>query len=432
MSRIAGAGGRATPLAVLAGIAAVATGGRLLRPSPRHPITADHAVGPAGSSAAVARAPAGPEVAAVARASLAAPLPPQPVQAARGARLLHGDLHRTNRARGHGPRSPKLAWAYEADGPIEAQVTASPDEQTLYVATLAGSLIALGRDGSRRWTLPVGGRAYGAPCVGDDGTIYVGSDAHRFFAVSPAGQVRWTLETDGEADSGAFVSIGGAIVFAAGSTVVAARPSGDLAWRFTAKGKVFAAPAQADDGLIVFGSQDHHAYGLWANGEVAWSTDLRADVDGAPAIDDGGGIFVGTDGGEIVRLDAKGAIVWRTNVGGFVRGSLSVARNGDVLAGVYGPTPRVVRLTAEGLVRGAFAVQGTGAREFGVHGGPLEDDLGTLYFGAQDDALYAVAATGELLWRYEIGDDVDAPVTLLSDGTLVTAADDRRVYAFQP
>src|SRR5450631_1593738 len=104
MSRIGGAGGRATPLAVLAGIAAVAAGGRLLRPAPRHPIAAEHPGGPAALGAAPVRAPTGSEVAAVAHASLGAPLPSQPVQAARGARLLHEDARRTHRARGQGPR----------------------------------------------------------------------------------------------------------------------------------------------------------------------------------------------------------------------------------------------------------------------------------------------------------------------------------------
>ena len=46
----------------------------------------------------------------------------------------------------------------------------------------------------------------------------------------------------------------------------------------------------------------------------------------------------------------------------------------------------MVRLGADGLISGAFAIKGTGAKEFGIHGGPLEDADGALYFGAQDDA----------------------------------------------
>jgi len=111
-----------------------------------------------------------------------------------------------------------------------------------------------------------------------------------------------------------------------------------------------------------------------------------------------------------------------------VRGTLSVARNGDVLAGVYGPAPRAVRLTAEdGSLRGEFRIQGTGAREFGVHGGCLEDAAGLLLFGAQDDSVYAIDEAGKLLWRFTTDGDVDAPVTLLGDGSVVVASDDGHV-----
>src|SRR5438105_2605026 len=80
------------------------------------------------------------------------------------------------------------------------------------------------------------------------------------------------------------------------------RRGGDVAWRFDARKKVFTAPAIADDGTIVFGSQDHRAYALTPAGALAWSVDLGADVDGGPAIGDDGDVFVGTDAGDVVRL----------------------------------------------------------------------------------------------------------------------------------
>jgi outer membrane protein assembly factor BamB len=345
--------------------------------------------------------------------------------------MLHEDSRHTHRARGRAPSHPDLAWKIATDGPIEGQAAASPDEEQVYVSTLGGSLWAISRRGERVFTAPLGGRAYGSPLVAEDGTVYVGSDAGAFFALSPAGHVKWKLETKGEADTGAVFLPDGNVVFAAGSEVFGVRPSGDVAWRFAAKGKIFAAPAVTDAGLVIFGSQDDHAYALTAAGLLAWAADLGGDVDGAPALGDDGGIFVGCDTGEVVRLGARGEIVWRTAVGGFVRGTLSVARNGDVLAGVYGPTPRQVRLTPDGALRGAFGVQGTGAAEFGVHGGALEDDAGTLVFGAQDDRVYAVGADGGLRWDFRTEADVDAPVTLLSDGTLLLGSDDGSLYALR-
>jgi outer membrane protein assembly factor BamB len=358
--------------------------------------------------------------------------PPPGVERSVDALMIHGDPRHTDRAAGRAPQeAPTIAWSHNVGGPIEAQVTTSPDGQTLYVASLGGFLVALSRHGgAEQWSFALGDRVYATPCIGRDGTIYVGSDAKKLIALSPDGKVRWSLETDGDADTGPAIARDGAIVFAAGRVVYSVTPYGQIKWRFAAKRKVFTSPAIAPNGRVFFGSQDHNAYALSEQGALVWRVDLGADVDGAPAIGDDGAVFVGTDGDEVVRLDAdSGAMAWRARVGGYVRGALSIARDGSVLAGVYGPTPRQVRLRADdGSVLGQFAIQGTGAREFGVHGGALEDDTGTLLFGAQDDDVYAVGSTGDLLWRFPTGGDVDAPVTLLSDGSVVVGSDDGFVY----
>ncbi len=355
--------------------------------------------------------------------------------AVRGTPMLHGDARHTHRAAGRAPTSPPaVAWTRDVGGAVEAQVTTSPDEKTLYVASLDGALTALASDdGSVRWTLELGDRVYATPCVADDGTIYVGSDAKKFAAISPDGRIKWSLDTDGDADTGSVIASDGSVIFAAGRMVYEVTPLGYVKWRFAAKRKIFTAPAIGPQGRIFVGSQDHHADALASDGRLSWTVDLGADVDGAPAVDDRGDVFVGTDGDEVARIDADdGHVVWRTNLGGYVRGTLSIARNGDVLAGVYGPKPRAVRLRSlDGLLRGDFDIPGTGARDFGVHGGALEDEAGTLLFGAQDDILYAIDANGRTLWRFKTGGDVDAPATLLSDGTVIVGSDDGSVRALR-
>jgi len=394
-------------------------------------------IGRTASGSVTATQPSGRSTAPSARVmGLGAGVPPPDAPVPHGTQMLHGDARHTHRSAGRATTSPPaVVWTHDVGGPVEAQVTVSPDEQTLYAASLGGTLTALARsDGSVRWSLDLGDRVYSTPLVADDGAIYVGSDAKKFSAITPEGKVKWSLDTDGDADSGAAMMPDGAVVFAAGRVVYAVTPAGYVRWRFTAKRKIFTAPAIGPQGRIFVGSQDHHVYALAPDGHLAWSLDLGADVDGAPAIDDHGAVYVGTDGDEVVRIDPDdGRVVWRSNMGGYVRGTLSVARNGDVLAGVYGPRPRAARLRADdGGIRGDFSIQGTGARDFGVHGGALEDAAGTLVFGAQDDALYAVDASGKLLWRYVSGGDVDAPATLLSDGTLVVGSDDGSVRAFRP
>ena len=358
--------------------------------------------------------------------------PPAGIDGSQGAPMFHGDNRHTHRAAARAPRSPpNVVWARDVGGPVEAQVTTSSDEQTLYVASLGGSLTALARsDGGERWRLALGDRVYTTPCVARDGSIYVGSDAKKFLSVSPDGKIKWSFETEGDADTAPVIANDGSIVFAAGRMVYDLTIYGQARWRFAAKRKVFTAPALGPGGRIFFGSQDHRAYGISDQGALLWSTDLGADVDGGPAVADDGSVFVGTDANEVVRLDPEtGRVVWRSNVGGFVRGNLSITRSGDVLAGVYGPIPRQVRLRSDdGTLIGHFAIQGTGALEFGVHGGALEDRSGALLFGAQDDFVYAVGDGGALLWRFRTGADVDAPITLLSDGSVVVGSDDGRVY----
>ncbi|MEO9143035.1 MAG: PQQ-binding-like beta-propeller repeat protein [Polyangiaceae bacterium] len=345
------------------------------------------------------------------------------------ARMLHGDRHHTHRAHGHGPSKGHEAWATDVGGAVEAQVTASPDGSVLYAATLTNELVALRRDGTIEWRVDLGGRSYGAPCVADDGTLYLGSDARKFFAVSAAGHVLWALQTDADADTSAVLAADGTIVFAAGKSLFSVRKGGDVAWRFTAKDKIYTSPALGDDGTVYVGSQDDHAYAITPNGTKKWDVLLGADVDGAPAIGDDGAIFFGSDASEVVRIEADGKIGWRTNVGGFVRGQLSIDRGGDVVVGTFGPRPREVRIDGKsGQILGAMAIQGTGAKEFGIVGGALEDDQGTLYFGTQDDAVYAVGRDGKVIFRFLTKGDVDAPLTLLPDGALVVPSDDGKIH----
>jgi outer membrane protein assembly factor BamB len=344
----------------------------------------------------------------------------------------HQDARRTHRVSATGPVQPVLRWKVGGLGPLAAQPIASWDEQLIYVASLAGALSVISSDGVLLRKIDLGGRAYGAPCIAEDGSVFVGSDAARFFSIAPDGAIRWQLEVDGEADSAPVFWPDGMISFAAGPQLYSVTRTGTIRNRFAAGGKIFAAPALHPHGFVVVASQDDHVYAVDSRGIAKWSVDLGADVDGAPTIADDGAIFVGTDAGAIVKISPHGTILFRTDMGGFVRGPLSNTRNGDLVVGVYGPRARVVRMNGQtGAVSWVFPVPGTGAREFGVHGGALEDMSGTLYIGAQDDRVYALRADGTVRWSFLTGGDVDAPVTLLRNGRLIVASDDGTVYGLE-
>ena len=116
-----------------------------------------------------------------------------------------------------------------------------------------------------------------------------------------------------------------------------------------------------------------------------------------------------------------------------MRGALSIGRDRTIFAGTYGPTPHLVALEPEdGRARFRFSIRGTGAPEFGIHGGPVEDSVGRLYFGAQDDHAYALTADGSLVWKFKTGGDVDAPLAITPRGLLLVGSDDGKLYALAP
>lgn len=85
-----------------------------------------------------------------------------------------------HRSGARGPATAKVGWRVELGAPISAQVTVSPDDKTLYAATLGGDLVALSReDGAKRWSVTLGDRVYSTPLIADDGGLFVGSDSKK-------------------------------------------------------------------------------------------------------------------------------------------------------------------------------------------------------------------------------------------------------------
>jgi outer membrane protein assembly factor BamB len=342
----------------------------------------------------------------------------------------HGGPRRQHRSEYAGPACAEVTREVLLPEGVVAQPTPCPDHSCVYVASLDGFLYKIDvASGQLRWKHELGGRSYASPAVTADGRVFAGSDSGKLWALDDRGKVLWKADAEGELDNAILLTSSEHVVVAAGKRVLAFRLNGNVAFRYEAKGKVYTAPAQMARGTIVFGSQDDRVYGISEAGLELFQVPLEGDVDGAPVIADDDTFFVGTDREEVVKLSATGTVLWRQKVGGYVRGALSVARNGDVLAGTFGPEPVVLRLASgDGSTVGKAPMRGTGSRDYGIVGAPLEDATGRLYWGGQDDLIRAFGEKGEL-WRVSLRGDVDAPVTLLRDGTLV-AVSSKGVLAF--
>ena len=89
-----------------------------------------------------------------------------------------------------GPQAGAIAWTYQNPvGFSSAPVVAN--DGTLYLGTLAGTLLALEATGDLRWVGKLNGGAVGSPALGAEGTVYVTDSGGFLSAFTPDGELLW-------------------------------------------------------------------------------------------------------------------------------------------------------------------------------------------------------------------------------------------------
>lgn len=379
-----------------------------------------------GDGAAVRSASAGP-----------AGLPPREATSAQAAppdgppRQYRGSARHTGRSSFAGPGRAERFWAFETEGHVVGQPVVGPDG-TVYVGSRDHHLYALTPTGGVRWRRDLGSDVYSTPAL-HEGRLYAGSDANFFFVLdAQTGDVIVHLRTEGDVDTGIAVGPDGTAYFGAGPELWAVGADGRVRFRFLANDKIFSAPALDDDGTIYVGSQDDHLYALTPTGELRWSFQARNDIDSGPVVGDDGTIYFGSDDHFVYALDRNGERLWSADVGGYVRTPVALGLDGNVLVPVFGPHARLVSLDArDGWEQWAFSVSRTDSNELGVGSSPLVDRDGNIYFGADDDYLYAIDRQGHMRWIYATEGNVDGDPVLAADGTLLIGSDDRHLHALR-
>lgn len=359
--------------------------------------------------------------------------------------MYRGGARHQARSAAVGPREPEQRFAFETGGMIKAQAVRAANGN-LYVASLgspghgigeppvSGALHVISEEGELVWRRELEGDIYSTPLVTQSGRVYIGSDSDQFWALGPDGTIRWRVRTEGDADTSP-VLCRGVIYFGAGQELWAVREDGSVLWRFEAGSKIFTSPAvwrgdSPSEATIYFGSQDDHLYALAPDGTTRWSAEVGGDIDSSPVLGDDGTIYFGADDRRVYAYTPAGQRRFATELGGYIRAPVALSGDGLVVAGVMGPRPRIVALSAEtGEERWEFRLPVTDSRELGVMSGPLLDATGAVYVGGHDDYVYGLSPGGELRWAHAVTGDVDAPPSLGPDGVLYVGADDGKLYA---
>ncbi len=239
-----------------------------------------------------------------------------------------------------------------------------------------------------KWSFATGGPVVSSP-VWHAGMLYVGSDDGHVYALDAAsGRLRWAWRTAGPVPSTPAVHDGRLYVASYDGRLHALdAATGAPLWKFATEGErrfearglhgaqprqqtladpfdVYLSSPVVAQGLVVFGSGDHHVYALDAvTGALRWKVRTGNVVHASPAVADGT-VYIGSWDGRLYALDlATGAQRWSVQTG------------------------------LDPLMH----------NQQGFQSSPAVAD-GVVYVGCRDAHLYALdAATGAERWRFSTG-----------------------------
>jgi len=212
------------------------------------------------------------------------------------------------------------------------------------------------------------------------------------------------------------------------SAATACAASGELIWKYKADNWIRTTPALAEDGTILFGSNDGVVYALNPDGTEKWRFETTGAIWRGPSIGDDGTAYVACGGGTLFAVTADGTERWRIDIGAgdYVSSTPAIGADGTVYVG--SEDGNLYAVSPQGDVVWRYAA-GTPIRS-----SPSIGPDGTIYVGSEDGAFLGVNPDGTERFRHAIRWEMDvrSSAAIASDGTVVVGASDGFLYALSP
>jgi hypothetical protein len=226
-------------------------------------------------------------------------------------------------------KSGVIQWFLDI-GTTDGDYTSSPvvrydsnlDKNFIYVGSLNNSLyVVRDDDGSpslvRQFSIPAG-PIRSTPAINPiTRDVYFGSDDNNIYAITSAGNGKFAILTGGDVVSSPAVAGDGRKVYAGSNNgrlyIISLNADGSFNNTQTYPqgadspiGAIQSSPTIANDGAIIFGSDDGHLYALNPDGTLRWKYPAVGSIGAVrskPAIGPDGIIYFGAEDGKLYAID---------------------------------------------------------------------------------------------------------------------------------
>jgi outer membrane protein assembly factor BamB len=241
----------------------------------------------------------------------------------------------------------------------------------------------------------------------------------------------------------------------------------EVAWRFhpSMASSFHATPALSADGSTLYlgfasggfnapGAATLYALSTAPNGpspQMQWSVDLGATrVMASPTVGPDGTVYVVTAAGQLFAVGSDGKVRWTVQTGPAIKSATALGPDGTI----YSPSSdgKMYAVSPQGQVKWAFDFGehlgptplatsdqqgpgggGGGASGIGSGASPTIGKDGTIYIGANNSNMYAVAPDGSMKWLFEAERELagiwTTPDLSADGGTLYFGANKGGIYA---
>jgi outer membrane protein assembly factor BamB len=335
--------------------------------------------------------------------------------------MYRGNAARTGENPGPAPLNrPVVKWKTFVGG--ESYASPVVGTETVYVATKAGSLVALRlTNGSERWRIHVGDYVARTTPALSENTLFVAAGYALLAIDVETGKERWSVPLRFAGSCSPVVE--GDRVYVAtqeGHVSAFSTETGEEIWHIRNENLLFGSPAVAD-GVVVIADEAGFATAIDAqSGRELWQRPMAGEAFTTPAIT-GGVAFVATNAPALTAFELKsGTELWRRDIGGE---SSPAAADGVVYLGGDDQAVRAIDAkTGETRWSSPLGYAIRSSVTFAGDG---------VYIGSGPTVTSIDRRDGNTLWTHVTGGAVTADLAVVAE-TVIASSHDGYIYALGP